>query len=215
MEVQLGEARKVLAQVMRHKTAKLLFNVPVDPVALGLPDYAKLIKRPMDLGTVARKLDSGQYLSPEQVKKDVALVWKNCITYNKAPADEPTREACREVQELFDSLWSQAGLDAAPRYVEKEDKKGGKQKATPVEVGEDAVPEQYSLAEGSYPGSVLAHHLSMQSLRRSQSLFRVYQANEQNTLTCECSYKLAPLGFLFLVLPVRPRPLRATHLQYL
>jgi len=29
------------------------FNIPVDPVALGCPDYLQKIKHPMDFGTVA------------------------------------------------------------------------------------------------------------------------------------------------------------------
>lgn len=37
------------------------FNDPVDYVGLNLPEYTKLIKRPMDLGTIKRKLEGGEY----------------------------------------------------------------------------------------------------------------------------------------------------------
>lgn len=37
------------------------FNTPVDPVALNLPDYPKIIKKPMDLGTIAHKLERREY----------------------------------------------------------------------------------------------------------------------------------------------------------
>jgi hypothetical protein len=37
------------------------FLAPVDYKALGLNDYPLIIKNPMDLGTVAKKLKSGVY----------------------------------------------------------------------------------------------------------------------------------------------------------
>lgn len=37
------------------------FLAPVDHVALQLIDYTRIIKRPMDLGTVRKNLESGQY----------------------------------------------------------------------------------------------------------------------------------------------------------
>jgi hypothetical protein len=40
----LSTARKVVEQTMNHECAQVLFNDPVDPVALGLPDYFDVIK---------------------------------------------------------------------------------------------------------------------------------------------------------------------------
>lgn len=48
----------------------------------GLKDYPKVIKHPMDLGTVKAKLEKGQYKHPKEFKHDVSLVWNNCMTYN-------------------------------------------------------------------------------------------------------------------------------------
>ena len=47
------ECRRVLETVMNAKAA-IWFKAPVDPVALNLPDYFKIIKAPMDLGERAR-----------------------------------------------------------------------------------------------------------------------------------------------------------------
>ncbi|KAJ1444677.1 hypothetical protein M885DRAFT_474220, partial [Pelagophyceae sp. CCMP2097] len=49
-----------------------------------LPDYAAIVPRPMDLGTVLRQLRAGAY-SPDNVDKfrrEVKLVWHNCRRYN-------------------------------------------------------------------------------------------------------------------------------------
>lgn len=51
-------------------------------LALGLLDYAFLIKNPMDLGTVGTKLKDGRYQNVEEVFDDIQLVWDNCKTYN-------------------------------------------------------------------------------------------------------------------------------------
>ena len=45
----------LVLQAMSHSR---VFSVPVDPVALGIPEYPSIVKRPMDLGTVARNLES-------------------------------------------------------------------------------------------------------------------------------------------------------------
>ena len=37
------------------------FVKPVDTIKLGLPDYHKLIKQPMDLATVKKRLDNNYY----------------------------------------------------------------------------------------------------------------------------------------------------------
>jgi bromodomain-containing factor 1 len=55
---------------------------PVDPVALGIPQYFDIVKRPMDLGTVEKKLDGGAYLGTEDFVADVKLVFKNCYKFN-------------------------------------------------------------------------------------------------------------------------------------
>lgn len=58
------------------------FLAPVDPVALGIPQYPIIIKNPMDLGTVKRKLSCGAYTSRQAFVADVHLVFNNCFTFN-------------------------------------------------------------------------------------------------------------------------------------
>jgi E1A/CREB-binding protein len=60
-----------------------VFNSPVDPVELDLPDYFEKIMIPMDLGTVQTRLESGFYPSIDAFASDVNLTFDNATTYNK------------------------------------------------------------------------------------------------------------------------------------
>jgi Bromodomain/TAZ zinc finger len=60
-----------------------VFNCPVDPVELGLPDYFEIIKKPMDLGTIQRKLESGTYHAIKDFQSDVNLTFDNAMSYNE------------------------------------------------------------------------------------------------------------------------------------
>lgn len=75
--------RPVLQRLLLHpKNVGNLFNKPVDPVLLELPDYFIRIRRPMDLGTVKSRLQRGFYRSIDAVTADIHLVFKNAISYN-------------------------------------------------------------------------------------------------------------------------------------
>lgn len=56
------------------------FREPVDWRGLELYDYPKVISKMMDLGTIKRRLERGQYATAHQVAEDVRLVWSNCMT---------------------------------------------------------------------------------------------------------------------------------------
>ena len=63
------------------------FYKPVDANMLGLHDYHEVIKKPMDLGTVRRKLETREYLSANDFAEDVRLIFTNCYRYNSAESD--------------------------------------------------------------------------------------------------------------------------------
>lgn len=58
------------------------FLAPVDYKGLGLDDYPQVIKTPMDLSTVRKKLKAGKYQKLAEVVSDVCLIWENCRAYN-------------------------------------------------------------------------------------------------------------------------------------
>lgn len=78
----LTSIKAAVRDIRKHKDAAV-FLEPVDWKTLGILDYPKIIKRPMDLGTIHKRLESGQYNSVLDVAADIDLVWSNAMTYNQ------------------------------------------------------------------------------------------------------------------------------------
>ena len=62
----MNSCNKILQILLQNPNAAY-FLKPVDPVALGLIDYIKIVKFPMDLGTISERLLAGYYNLPEDV----------------------------------------------------------------------------------------------------------------------------------------------------
>ena len=80
-EEEIKKLEKALETLSKEKDA-FDFLAPVDYNGLGLPDYPKIIKRPMDLGTVKDNLLKGEYNTIREFMDDVTLIWQNCRTFN-------------------------------------------------------------------------------------------------------------------------------------
>lgn len=89
----------------KHYNFASPFYYPVDPVALNIPTYHNIIKKPMDLSTVQTKLRTGQYENAKEMETDVRQIFKNCYKFN-IPGD-PTYTAGKKTEELFDTKWAQ------------------------------------------------------------------------------------------------------------
>ena len=83
----LDQCIEVVMEVREHQDAPI-FNVPVDWRALGLDDYPIIVRRPMDLGTVLKRLQAVPcfYSSALDVDADIGLVWSNAMRYNQVRA---------------------------------------------------------------------------------------------------------------------------------
>ncbi|XP_022084196.1 bromodomain-containing protein 4-like [Acanthaster planci] len=78
--------KTVMKALWKHQFA-WPFHAPVDPEKLSLPDYFKIIKHPMDLGTIKKKLESNSYYSAKDCISDFNLMFTNCYVYNKPGED--------------------------------------------------------------------------------------------------------------------------------
>ena len=90
-KIELGEEEKKkldnIFSTMEKDPQAIDFLVPVDYVALNILDYPTIITHPMDLGTVKKNLENGEYKLFQDFMSDINLIWKNCKTYNKAGSE--------------------------------------------------------------------------------------------------------------------------------
>lgn len=85
---------EMLQEVMKIDATKGgMFSEPVPKDQF--PDYYKVVKTPMDYGSMKLKLTNGEYRSAQQMQRDFLLVMQNCIKYN-APDSDIVREARRQ-----------------------------------------------------------------------------------------------------------------------
>ncbi|XP_032418942.1 bromodomain-containing protein 4-like isoform X2 [Xiphophorus hellerii] len=84
----------------KHMAYAWPFHKPVDAKSLGLHDYHDIIKHPMDLSTIKKKLDNRQYRDAEEFAADVRLMFSNCYKYN--PPDHDVVSMARKLQDVFE-----------------------------------------------------------------------------------------------------------------
>lgn len=65
-----------------------------------LQDYFDIVKNPMDLSTIKRKLDTGQYQEPWQYVDDVWLMFNNAWLYNRKTSR--VYKFCTKLAEVFE-----------------------------------------------------------------------------------------------------------------
>jgi bromodomain-containing factor 1 len=80
------------------------FMNAVDPVALNIPTYHKIIKKPMDFGTIDKNEQAGTYGNAKEFHNDAKLVFANCYKFN-LPGDS-VYDMGKQFEAIFDSLWA-------------------------------------------------------------------------------------------------------------
>uniref|UniRef100_A0A7S1UQR6 histone acetyltransferase n=1 Tax=Grammatophora oceanica TaxID=210454 RepID=A0A7S1UQR6_9STRA len=85
-------------RIIPHPSA-LPFRKPVNAAALKLKDYHKVIKKPMDLGTVYSSCLLGEYARLQDFVADVELVFSNAMRYN--PKGNPVHDEAVALRKVF------------------------------------------------------------------------------------------------------------------
>ncbi|KAK0390473.1 hypothetical protein QR680_019371 [Steinernema hermaphroditum] len=107
-------AQNVLKPALKHKHA-WPFLKPVDAEKLNIPDYHKVIKRPMDMTTIEKRLKNCYYYSAKDCMKDIMTLFNNCYTYNP-----PTYEIYTMAKNLESLMLSKInGMPVDMLYDEK------------------------------------------------------------------------------------------------
>lgn len=113
----LRQCGTILKHLTQHKWA-WPFMQPVDVEGLQLPDYYKIIRRPMDLGTIRSRLeakDGTGYHNVREFCEDVRLVFRNAMLYNESSTE--VHFMAKALLQKFEDRWK---VVVEPRLEEEE-----------------------------------------------------------------------------------------------
>ncbi|KAJ9583619.1 hypothetical protein L9F63_022042, partial [Diploptera punctata] len=102
MSKDLNPCKLLLEDLETHDEA-WPFLLPVN--TKQFPTYRKIIKTPMDLSTIKKKLQDCQYKNREEFCADVRLIFNNCETFNED--DSPVGKAGHSMRSFFETRWSE------------------------------------------------------------------------------------------------------------
>ena len=85
------------------------------------PDYLRVISRPMDLGTILKKLVKSGYPTLLDFHADVSLTFENAMTYNKPGT--PVHMMALELKDIFESNFLELLDQLEAELMQKEQRK--------------------------------------------------------------------------------------------
>ena len=93
--------------MLKKKFVKVNFGKPLDWRGMRLLDYPRRVARPMDLGTVQRKISEMQYVDAHDFAADMRLIFTNCLAFNTDPEND-VRACGINLSARFEQLWGDA-----------------------------------------------------------------------------------------------------------
>ncbi|XP_061833430.2 bromodomain testis-specific protein-like isoform X2 [Nerophis lumbriciformis] len=129
----------------RHYAYAWPFYTPVDVVALALHDYHLIIKQPMDLSTIKKKLEQREYEAAKEFAADVRLMFSNCYKYNP-PAHEVVAMA-RKLQEVFEARFAKLPQEPLRQVDESRGQRVGGQSTLPTSSESESSSDAESSSE--------------------------------------------------------------------
>ena len=123
--------KQVMKTIWKHQFA-WPFHQPVDAIKLNLPDYHKIIKHPMDFGSIKKRLENRYYWSAKECIQDFNTMFTNCYIYNK-PGEDVVLMA-QTLEKIF--LTKVAAMPKEEIEIEEPSKGGNRRKGrVPVSAG--------------------------------------------------------------------------------
>ncbi|KFO69593.1 Bromodomain testis-specific protein [Cuculus canorus] len=125
---QLQYLQRVVMKAMWRHNFSWPFHHPVDAAALNLPDYYSIIKKPMDLSTIKKRLEHNYYTKAVECIEDFKTMFLNCYVYNK-PGDDIVFMA-QELEKVFMQKIAQMPPEERQVTINKGNRKGKKTEET-------------------------------------------------------------------------------------
>lgn len=95
---------QIMDKVMKRPCAAL-FLEPVDPERDGAPNYYNVVKRPVDLGTIRKRLENDEYSNIGAWNRDMNLIWGNAEKFNGK--DSIPCLLAKEIQRAYEKEFKQ------------------------------------------------------------------------------------------------------------
>uniref|UniRef100_G1RHF9 Bromodomain testis-specific protein n=3 Tax=Nomascus leucogenys TaxID=61853 RepID=G1RHF9_NOMLE len=135
---QLQYLQKVVLKDLWKHSFSWPFQRPVDAVKLKLPDYYTIIKNPMDLNTIKKRLENKYYAKASECIEDFNTMFSNCYLYNK-PGDDIVLMA-QALEKLFMQKLSQMPQEEQVVGGKERIKKGTQQNIAVSSAKEKSLP---------------------------------------------------------------------------
>ncbi|KAM3841780.1 bromodomain testis-specific protein [Vipera latastei] len=102
----LEYCNEILIELMSNQHAAYAwpFYKPIDITALDPEEYHSIIKSPMDLGTIKKKLDNCEYKDTQEFAADIRLMFMNYYRYHSP--DHEIVSMARKLQDVFEMLFA-------------------------------------------------------------------------------------------------------------
>lgn len=94
--------KNIVSELEIHEDA-WPFLLPVN--TRQFPTYKKIIKKPMDLSVIKKKLEDNVYKTKDEYCDDLRLMFNNCETFNED--DSPVGKAGHNLRSFFETKWNE------------------------------------------------------------------------------------------------------------
>ncbi|KAJ1421719.1 Bromodomain-containing protein [Ochromonadaceae sp. CCMP2298] len=197
---RLSAPMKRCSEVLRELAKQpqgVWFLEPVDYVKMGIPDYPRVIKRPMDLGLVGSNVESGVYEGCEGFAEDVRQVFRNALLFNTDkvnPVNIAARELAARFEDRYRLLTAQLGLAPAPEAAKRgRPSLGGKKAKSPrsLKVARTGLGPRASSAPALSAGGAMDGNMQILEMQRMMDEMR----QEISSLRSAVRVEEVPLTF--------------------